>query len=488
MADNLGAAFSIDITDLKAGLAQANRLIRESESEFREAAAGMDDWTESEEGLTARMKATNKQVDLQQAKVDALAAEKKRLIAAMEAEGKSQEDIERAVDGVNKSLTKEAKELDRLKKEAKKSEEALENFGNANEEAGEKSGKFGGILKGAVGVIAVVAAAAVGAVGPFLSLADSTNETTAAWERLYQAYNESPLGDPGGDFSVGMDHATDAMYSLQGVLGDTDKAFEASNFLAKYSKDGEDLEQNVRVLTGVFAKYGESIPTEALAEGIAASSEMGSVQGNLADALEWQGVNLDEYNEKLGKMTTAEERSAYIQETLLGIYGESADAYMEANSEMIEYNNSIMRQEHMLADLGAVAIPIMTAINNITSHLLMNLRPLVEVLGEGLTGVLNGSADGAEKLNAGMAELKNGASLLAQGADTLYTNGTQQLKKSILDAEAELARTLLPYAQDTLPEVLRVFETTRDTTQNAHYDLAPEGIRTTTLYLIRTDL
>ena len=98
------------------------------------------------------------------------------------------------------------------------------------------------------------------------------------------------------------------------------------------------------------------------------------------------------------------------------------------------------------------------------------------------------AADGAKKLNAGMAELKNGASLLAQGADTLYTNGTQLLKKSILDAEAELARTLLPYAQDTLPEVLRVFETTRDTTQNAHYDLAPEGIRTTTLYLIRTDL
>ena len=98
------------------------------------------------------------------------------------------------------------------------------------------------------------------------------------------------------------------------------------------------------------------------------------------------------------------------------------------------------------------------------------------------------AADGAEKLNAGMMELKNGASLLAQGADTLYTNGTQLLKKSILDAEAELARTLLPYAQDTLPEVLRVFETTRDATQSAHYDLTPEGIRTTTLYLIRTDL
>ena len=98
------------------------------------------------------------------------------------------------------------------------------------------------------------------------------------------------------------------------------------------------------------------------------------------------------------------------------------------------------------------------------------------------------AAEGAAKLDAGMIEMKSGAFLLVQGADTLYTNGTQLLKKSILDAEAELANTLLPYAQDTLPEALRIFETTRDAAQNAHYDLAPEGIRTTTLYLIRTDL
>ncbi len=98
------------------------------------------------------------------------------------------------------------------------------------------------------------------------------------------------------------------------------------------------------------------------------------------------------------------------------------------------------------------------------------------------------AAAGAEKLNTGMLELKSGAFLLAQGADTLYTNGTQLLMKSILDAEANLARALLPYVQNTLPEALRILETTRDTTKSAHYDLAPEGIRTTTLYLIRTDL
>ena len=98
------------------------------------------------------------------------------------------------------------------------------------------------------------------------------------------------------------------------------------------------------------------------------------------------------------------------------------------------------------------------------------------------------AADGAAQLDTGAAQLKDGAELLAQGADSLYTNGTQVLKESILKAEAELAQKLLPVSTDTLPEALNEYEQTRELTQNTHYDLAPEGIRTTTLYLIRTDL
>ena len=79
--ETLGASFSIDVTQLKAGLAQANRLIRESESEFKAAAAGMDDWTESQEGLEARIKHLNTACDLQRKKVGALQGEYDRLIA-----------------------------------------------------------------------------------------------------------------------------------------------------------------------------------------------------------------------------------------------------------------------------------------------------------------------------------------------------------------------------------------------------------------------
>ena len=80
MADErLGASFSIDVTELKTGLKQANKLIRESESEFKAAAAGMDDWTKSEDGLNAKIKSLTQTTEVQKEKVKALKQEYKTL-------------------------------------------------------------------------------------------------------------------------------------------------------------------------------------------------------------------------------------------------------------------------------------------------------------------------------------------------------------------------------------------------------------------------
>ena len=76
-----GANFAIDTTNLKAGLQQANRLIRESESEFKAAAAGIEgDWTKSSKGVEARIKYLTDATDVQTKKVNALKDEYSRLI------------------------------------------------------------------------------------------------------------------------------------------------------------------------------------------------------------------------------------------------------------------------------------------------------------------------------------------------------------------------------------------------------------------------
>lgn len=129
MAENLGAKFTIDITQLKAGLQQANRMIRESESEFRAAAAGIGDWTKKQEGLEKKIKSLNDIADLQKKKVNALKAEYNRLIS----EGLDPASA-KATD-LRTQINKETEALNKTKSELDKQTEALEKMKAASESA-----------------------------------------------------------------------------------------------------------------------------------------------------------------------------------------------------------------------------------------------------------------------------------------------------------------------------------------------------------------
>lgn len=392
--ETLGASFAIDVTDLKAGLSQANRMIRESESEFKAAAAGMDDWRESQEGLTAKVKSLNSITDIQKKKVAALQAEYDRMIAeGLDPTSKAAVDLRTKINNETAALNKNEAELEKqkkalveLRKGSKETAEAVEETGNSFE--GLKAA--GGI---AVGAIGAVAAACTAAVGAFFGLAESTREARTNMARLETAFESAGLS---------AEAAESTFSDLYGILGDEGAATEAAQQLAKMSKDEKDLAANTRILTGVMAEYGSSIPTEGLAEGMAATAAMGEVQGVLADALEWQGVNLEEYNEKLAELATEEERAAYIQSTLTDLYGASADAYRENNAEVIAAQEAQAGLNAAMNELGAIAEPIMTTLKTMSADLLTTILPFVKLMGEGLTGALTGADGAADMLAEGL--------------------------------------------------------------------------------------
>ena len=213
MANNetLGASFSIDVTDLKAGLSQANRMIRESESEFKAAAAGMDDWRESEEGLTAKIKSLNSITDIQKKKVNALQAEYDRMIAdGLDPASKAAVELRTKINNETSALNKNEAELKKQKqaladlgKESKETAEAVEETGSSFE--GLKAA--GGI---AAGAIAAVGAACVAAVGAFFGLAESTREA-----RKMMAQLETSFGSAGLSAEAAENTFTD-LYSIIG--------------------------------------------------------------------------------------------------------------------------------------------------------------------------------------------------------------------------------------------------------------------------------
>ena len=72
--EEMTTRFKVDLSELKAGIQEANRQIRLANSEFKAATSGMDDWSKSADGVSAKLKQLN----------DVLAAEKQKLTSLEE--------------------------------------------------------------------------------------------------------------------------------------------------------------------------------------------------------------------------------------------------------------------------------------------------------------------------------------------------------------------------------------------------------------------
>ena len=229
--ERLGASFSIDINNLKAGLSTANKLIRESQSEFKAAAAGLDNWTRSEEGLTARNKMLTQQIDIQREKVKKLAENyQKELAAGMD------ESSDRAI-YLRTQLNNEEAALRRNEAELNRNTKALEELGDEAEETGndiEKSGsaweKFGNAAQAA----AKVALTAVAAIGTgVVALTKSAVEAYADYEQLIGGV-ETLFGAGGKSVE---EYAKSVGKSVSEVQGEYNNLMEAQDLLIKNAND-----------------------------------------------------------------------------------------------------------------------------------------------------------------------------------------------------------------------------------------------------------
>lgn len=263
----------------------------------------------------------------------------------------------------NQKQVKEADdELEKLEKQFDETEEAADDFGKGLDGI---KGLGGAVAKG-VGAIGAAAAALGGA---FLATAEGTREFRNNMAKLETSFTEAGLT---------AEDATETYKSLYSVLGDEGQATEASTFLAKIADNEKELADMTHTLTGIYATFGASLPLEGLTEAINHTSSLGSVQGNLADALEWSGVNVDDFNEQLAECSDEEERQALIMETLSGIYDGAADTYKEVNADVIANNEAQAELSETMAALGEKAEPILTAVKDGFNEIMQAVLGLVE--------------------------------------------------------------------------------------------------------------
>lgn len=324
-------------------------------------------------------------------------------------------------------------DTEKAEKSLKKVDKQGMSFGKTLASGVKAAGKF------AVGV----GTAAVAAVGGMMALTESTREYRTEQGKLKTAFEAAGLE---------ADVARGVYTELNGVLGDSGQAVEASAHLAKLCDTEEELSEWTDICTGVYAEFGDSLPIENLTEAANETAKTGKITGGLADALNWAGISEEEFQKKLDACNSEAEREALIRGTLIDIYGDSADAYRENNEALIEANKAQDRLNNAMAQIGAAFEPAMTAIKNMGASLLEEFVPGVTMAGQAFSALLKGTPGAAKTLG------KSLSSLLSQVLDKLL-----ELVPVVLDVALELISTFSLSILEMLPDVARTLMKLLDT-------------------------
>lgn len=176
--------------------------------------------------------------------------------------------------------------------------------------------------------------------------------------------------------------ATKTFKELYRFLGDSDRAVETAQNLARITTNEKDLAEWTKILQGVYATMGDAIPIETLAESVNETAQVAKVTGTLADALNWMGVSEDAVNGQLATMNTAQEREVYLRTLLNGLYSNAAAIYEQNSKALLDYNQAQANLKIQLADVAARLMPLITAFSNVAAVVLGVVKPAIEIVAQ----------------------------------------------------------------------------------------------------------
>ena len=249
---------------------------------------------------------------------------------------------------------------------------AIEETTQKADEGSEKtSTAFDKIGAAALGIGKFVVGAGMAMGGAFVAAVEGTREYRAQMGLLDAAFQAS------GHSSA---EAKNTYSELNAVLGDTEQAVEAAQHIALIADNEKEMNELVAIGTGIFSQYGASLPLEGLFEAVNHSASLGEVQSSLADALEWSGITVESFNEKLAACTTEEERQDLIMKTLKDTYGAASEQYKATNADVMEARKAQERLTSAFAEFGRIGEPILTAVKNAVAGMVEKAVPMLESL------------------------------------------------------------------------------------------------------------
>ncbi len=147
--ENITTKFSVDITEFKSGIQEANRLIKLANSEFKAISSSMNDWSKSTDGLQAKINQLNKVLSAEEQKLQALKKQHELIVKEQGENSSAAQNLEikinnqqAAVNKVANELNKYNIELNEIKKSSNIAEQSIDNLNNSFNETVSASQKL----------------------------------------------------------------------------------------------------------------------------------------------------------------------------------------------------------------------------------------------------------------------------------------------------------------------------------------------------------
>ena len=328
----------------------------------------------SVDALEAKGRILNDQITQQRDKVEALERALKEVGEVYKDQPKKIDEYQQSLNRAKTELIKMERELqenDRYLDEAKRSTDqaakSIDGFGKSVEEATDGSGGRGGLnafaeqlgdLKGML-VGGAFVAGLKGVADSITAIVEETEEYRRVMGQLEQSSQAA---------GYTTEQTAEAYNRLYGVLGDTQTAATTVANLQSIGLSQTALMVIVDQVTGAWAKYGDSIPIDGLAESINETIQAGQVTGTFADVLNWAGTSEDDFNKKLAEGETVADRANTVMKELAqqGLE-EVADGYRINEEAAIKANEAQAKYEEAQANLAEKILPAKTWLTNLAT-------------------------------------------------------------------------------------------------------------------------
>lgn len=265
---------------------------------------------------------------------------------------------ERYLDEARTSADKCAKSIDEYGKQVKDAAKATDDFngaGGGKGGIGDLIGQLGSLKKMLVGGAVVAGLKATS--DAIIGIVDETEEYCKIMGTL-EASSQAA--------GYTAEQTAESYEYLYGVLGDTQTAATTVANLQAIGLAQGDLRGMIDSVIGAWATYGDSIPIDGLAESVNETIQAGQVTGTFADVLNWAGVSEDEFNAKLAAANDSTERAQIVLNQLANQgLPETAKAWRDANEDVVAYNESQMKLDEAMGQLGETLAPVAAGLKDV---------------------------------------------------------------------------------------------------------------------------